>query len=134
MNIRNIRIPIKSAPARYPVLCSQGGSSTRSAIIKKKIDAYKTKLKTEKIGIVTEVGDGIASIYGMDEAMAGELVLFPKGIYGMILDLDEHTVGAVVFGNDKFIKEVKESLNKIRNYELNEYITRAKARAKLILR
>ncbi|MCK4463175.1 MAG: F0F1 ATP synthase subunit alpha [Candidatus Omnitrophica bacterium] len=76
-----------------------------SSIIKKQIDSYKVKLKTEKIGIVTEVGDGIASIYGMDEAMAGELVLFPHGIYGMVLNLDEHTVGAVIFGDDKFIKE-----------------------------
>lgn len=79
-----------------------------SSIIKKQIDSYKVKVKTEKIGIVTEVGDGIASIYGMDEAMAGELVLFPHGIYGMVLNLDEHTVGAVIFGDDKFIKEADE--------------------------
>ena len=76
-----------------------------SSIIKKQIEAYKAKIDTARVGTVVEVGDGIATIYGLDEAMASELILFPNNIYGMVLNLEEETVSAVIFGEDALIKE-----------------------------
>jgi len=76
-----------------------------SRILKKQIESYKKKLDTSEVGTVIEVGDGIATVYGLDNAMAGELLLFPGDIYGMVLNLDEETVGTCIFGNDESIKE-----------------------------
>jgi F-type H+-transporting ATPase subunit alpha len=76
-----------------------------SSIIKAEIEQFKHELDVKEIGVVTEVGDGIATVYGLENAMAGELLLFPNDIYGMVLNLDEQTVGAVLFGPDKLIKE-----------------------------
>jgi len=76
-----------------------------SQIIKKQIDSFKSQMDTATVGTVIEVGDGIARIFGLDEAMAGELLLFPHDIYGMVLNLEEDTVGACIFGEDKDIKE-----------------------------
>jgi F-type H+-transporting ATPase subunit alpha len=74
-------------------------------ILKKEITSYKKKIDTAEVGTVIEVGDGIARIYGLDNAMSGELLFFPNNIYGMVLNLEEDTVGACIFGEDKFIKE-----------------------------
>lgn len=74
-------------------------------ILKKQIESYKEKIDTAQVGTVIEVGDGIARIYGLDNAMAGELLLFPDNIYGMVLNLEEETVGACIFGEDRYIKE-----------------------------
>lgn len=79
-----------------------------SSILKKEIESYKKELDTAEVGTVIEVGDGIATVYGLDRAMAGELLLFPNNIYGMVLNLDEETVGACIFGEDKLIKEGSE--------------------------
>lgn len=76
-----------------------------SSIIKAEIEQFKHELDVKEVGIVVEVGDGIATVYGLENAMAGELLLFPHDIYGMVLNLDEQTVGAVLFGSDKLIKE-----------------------------
>jgi len=76
-----------------------------SSIIKAEIEQYKSELDVKEIGTVIEVGDGIATVYGLEKAMAGELLLFPNDVYGMALNLDEETVGAVLFGSDKLIKE-----------------------------
>ncbi|MBU1863128.1 MAG: F0F1 ATP synthase subunit alpha [Candidatus Omnitrophica bacterium] len=76
-----------------------------SSIIRAEIEHYKHTLEVKEVGVVIEVGDGIATIYGLDNAMAGELLLFPNDVYGMVLNLDEQTVGAVLFGDDKLIKE-----------------------------
>ena len=76
-----------------------------SSIIKAEIEQFRHELDVKEIGVVIEVGDGIASIYGLENAMAGELLLFPHDIYGMVLNLEEQTVGAVLFGSDKLIKE-----------------------------
>jgi F-type H+/Na+-transporting ATPase subunit alpha len=76
-----------------------------SAIIKAEIEQFRHELDVKEVGIVTEVGDGIATVYGLEKAMAGELLLFPNDVYGMVLNLDEQTVGAVLFGSDKLIKE-----------------------------
>lgn len=74
-------------------------------ILKREISSYKKKVDTAETGTVIEVGDGIARIYGLDNAMSGELLLFPSNIYGMVLNLEENTVGACIFGGDRFIKE-----------------------------
>ncbi|MFH1645421.1 MAG: F0F1 ATP synthase subunit alpha [Candidatus Omnitrophota bacterium] len=76
-----------------------------TGIIRQEIKNYKTKLDTSVIGTVIEIGDGIARIYGLDEAMVGELLLFPNDVSGMVLNLEEDTVGACVFGDDRNIKE-----------------------------
>jgi len=74
-------------------------------IIEKEIQKYQTRLSLESVGYVIQVGDGIARVYGLDEAMAGELVLFHNGVSGMVLNLEPHHVGVVIFGADREIKE-----------------------------
>ncbi len=76
-----------------------------SAVIQKEIQAYQTELKMESVGVVLQVGDGIARVYGLDKAMAGELIEFPGGVFGMALNLEEDSVGCVILGSDRGIKE-----------------------------
>ncbi len=74
-------------------------------IICSQIKNYENKLQTSETGIVILVGDGIAKVSGLDNCMAGELVEFPNGAYGMAQNLEEETVSVVVLGNDGGIKE-----------------------------
>ena len=74
-------------------------------IIRAQIKNYETKLETSETGIVILVGDGIAKVSGLDQCMAGELVEFPNGAFGMAQNLEENTVSVVVLGTDKGIKE-----------------------------
>ena len=76
-----------------------------SSVIKEQIKQYSTKLETSDIGTVIQVADGIARIHGLDEAMQGELLEFPGEVYGMVLNLDEDNVGAVLLGDQKNISE-----------------------------
>ncbi len=76
-----------------------------SALIKEQIKNYENKVELIDTGSVLKVGDGIASVYGLENAMAGELLEFPGGVYGMALNLEEDMVGAVMLGNDQGIKE-----------------------------
>jgi len=78
-----------------------------SSIIRTKIERYENKLDVADIGTVIEVGDGIARIYGLRKAMAGELVEFDDGheTYGMVLNLEEDNVGVVILGEYIHIKE-----------------------------
>lgn len=76
-----------------------------SSVIKEQIASYKGKIDTAKVGTVVEVGDGIAVVYGLDDAMANELIAFPNEISGMVLNLEEETVSAAIFGDDSLIKE-----------------------------
>ena len=76
-----------------------------TSIIRQQIEDYDRRIDTASVGTILKVGDGIAQIYGLDQAMAGELLLFPHGIYGMVLNLEEKTVGACIFGDDSLIKE-----------------------------
>ena len=71
-----------------------------TSILKKELEKYCSKIEVESVGTVIQVGDTIARIYGLDEAMMGELVEFPGGIKGMVLNLEEDSVGAVIFGTD----------------------------------
>ncbi|MCJ8277728.1 MAG: F0F1 ATP synthase subunit alpha [Bdellovibrionales bacterium] len=76
-----------------------------SRILKEQIEKYSTQLEVKETGTVLSVGDGVARIYGLQTAMAGELVVFPGEISGMVLNLEEDSVGVVIFGEDKNIKE-----------------------------
>ncbi|MDD7227566.1 MAG: F0F1 ATP synthase subunit alpha [Firmicutes bacterium] len=76
-----------------------------SALIKEQIKNYDTSLEMNDVGYVIRVGDGIALIQGLQSAMAGELLLFDNDVYGMVLNLEEDHVGAVILGDDSKIKE-----------------------------
>ena len=74
-------------------------------IIRSQIKNYENKLETSETGVVILVGDGIAKASGLEKCMAGELVEFPNGAYGMAQNLEEDTVSIVILGNDSGIKE-----------------------------
>lgn len=76
-----------------------------SLIIKNQIKNYENKLELSDTGSVLNIGDGIATVYGLDKAMSGELLEFPGNVYGMALNLEEETVGVVILGEDTGIKE-----------------------------
>jgi F-type H+-transporting ATPase subunit alpha len=74
-------------------------------VLQKELESYDTKLETKSVGVVLSVGDGIARVWGLDDALAGELIDFPGDVKGMVLNLEEDNVGAVLFGSDTKIKE-----------------------------
>jgi F-type H+-transporting ATPase subunit alpha len=76
-----------------------------SQVLQKQIEEYETEIDISEIGRVLSVGDGIARVYGLHNAMAGELLEFPHDITGMVLNLEEDNVGAVVFGDVVNIKD-----------------------------
>lgn len=76
-----------------------------SSIIKKQIKDYGKKVEVSETGTVLSIGDGIARVYGLEKAMAGELVEFPHNIRGIVLNLEEDNVGIAVMGHDAEIKE-----------------------------
>jgi F-type H+-transporting ATPase subunit alpha len=76
-----------------------------SSIIKQQIETYDTKVEVNNIGSVIQVADGVARIYGLSQAMSGEMLEFPGGIYGMALNLEEDNIGCVILGPYAQIKE-----------------------------
>lgn len=76
-----------------------------SSVIKEQIKKYSTHLEVSDVGTVIQVADGIARIHGLENAMQGELLEFPGDIYGMVLNLEEDNVGAVLLGDTKNINE-----------------------------
>ena len=76
-----------------------------SSLIQKQIEGFEEGIELKETGRVISVGDGIARIYGLGNAMAGELLAFPGGLSGMVLNLEEDNVGAVLLGRDDNIKE-----------------------------
>ncbi len=76
-----------------------------SKVIKEQIKAFSSVLDVSEAGTVIQVGDGIARVYGLQSAMSGELLEFPGGIYGIALNLDEDSIGAVLMGPDASIRE-----------------------------
>ena len=76
-----------------------------SAILKKQIQNYGKKIKTDEVGEVLTIGDGIALVSGLDNAMLGELLEFPGGVLGMALNLEEDAVGTAIMGDTSNIKE-----------------------------
>ena len=84
---------------------SDSGIQTVSEQLKSKIKGLELDFKSDEVGTVTSVGDGIAKVYGLDQAMAGELVSFDNGILGLVLNLEEDSVGIAVFGEDSLVLE-----------------------------
>ncbi|MHB1005227.1 MAG: F0F1 ATP synthase subunit alpha [Chloroflexota bacterium] len=76
-----------------------------AAIIRQQIEKFGEPVSSVDVGTIVEVGDGIAQVYGLSGAMAGELLEFPHGVYGMALNLEEQTVGAVLLGEFAALKE-----------------------------
>ena len=76
-----------------------------SDIIREQIKGYEKQLEIRETGIVLSAGDGIARIYGLDRAAAGELIEFPHGVYGIVLNLEEDNVGAAILGEQQAIRE-----------------------------
>jgi len=76
-----------------------------SSLIKAQIKGFEGQLEDDDVGTVISVGDGIALIYGLRDAMLGELLLFPGDVYGMIMNLNAEDVGSVLLGSDLSIKE-----------------------------
>ncbi len=73
--------------------------------LEKEIQKYETKLEMKSVGYVLQVGDGIARVYGLDDVMSGEIVMFKNGEAGLVLNLEPHHVGVVILGDDSDIKE-----------------------------
>ena len=76
-----------------------------SKIIKEQIEKFDRKVEVMETGTILTVGDGIARVYGLDNAMAGELLEFPHQLMGMVLNLEEDNVGVVLFGEDSELRE-----------------------------
>src|SRR5437762_3018051 len=76
-----------------------------TSVLKREIASFEQKVGVSEVGTVIEVGDGIARIYGLQNAMAGELLEFENGIMGQVFNLEEDSIGAVIFGNYLEIKE-----------------------------
>ncbi|TMA47707.1 MAG: F0F1 ATP synthase subunit alpha [Deltaproteobacteria bacterium] len=76
-----------------------------SDVIRDQIKQFEKQLEVRETGMVLSAGDGIARIYGLDKAAAGELLEFPHGVYGIVLNLEEDNVGAAIFGEQQAIRE-----------------------------
>ena len=76
-----------------------------SSVIRKELEKYETKLEMESVGTVLQVGDGIARVWGLEDVQMSELIEFPGGIMGLVLNLEEDNVGAAIFGSDTHIHE-----------------------------
>lgn len=74
-------------------------------ILKKRIEGYEDRVETAEVGTVISVGDGIARVFGLDQALAGELVEFGSGVSGLVLNLEEDNVGVALFGEDTEISQ-----------------------------
>jgi F-type H+-transporting ATPase subunit alpha len=76
-----------------------------SAILRKQLSGFEKETDIYDVGTVLQVGDGIARVYGLSKVMASELVEFPNGVFGMVMNLEEDNVGCVLFGESTLIKE-----------------------------
>src|ERR1035437_9649529 len=76
-----------------------------SAILRKQLSGFENEMDIYDVGTVLSVGDGIARVYGLSKVMASELVEFPNDVKGMVLNLDEDSVGCVLFGESTLVKE-----------------------------
>jgi F-type H+-transporting ATPase subunit alpha len=84
---------------------SQIKPSEVSEILKKQIEGFRSSVELEEVGTVLQVGDGIARIYGLNNVQANELIEFDSGVMGIVLNLEEDNVGAVLLGSSELIKE-----------------------------
>lgn len=79
-----------------------------TSIIKNELEKYKTRLRMESVGNVIQVGDAIAKVYGLDDVMMGEFVEFPERVFGMVLNLEQDSVGIAIFGPENPDRNIKE--------------------------
>jgi F-type H+/Na+-transporting ATPase subunit alpha len=75
-----------------------------SALIKKRISDFDTRLEVSETGTIISVGDGVARVHGLDRCLAGEMLELPGGTYGLALNLEEDNVGVALFGGEAAIK------------------------------
>src|SRR5271170_4789512 len=75
------------------------------SVLQSEIEQFRTKLQVDEVGRVLEVGDGIARVYGLAGAMAGEMVEFPSGVRGQVFNLEENSVGVIILGDYLAISE-----------------------------
>src|SRR5258708_38105088 len=80
-------------------------SDETTSIIQKQLEGFESKLELSEVGYVLQCGDGIARVYGLKPALAGELLELPNGVYGMRMNLEADTVGVVLLGCDRLVKE-----------------------------
>ncbi|MBU0650485.1 F0F1 ATP synthase subunit alpha [bacterium] len=80
-------------------------SNEIASVITKQIEEFSAALEVSEVGTVIQVGDGVVKIYGLSKAIAGGLLLFPNNVYGMALNLEEDTIGAILLGADNSVKE-----------------------------
>ncbi len=76
-----------------------------TAVLRKQLSGFEKEIDIYDVGIVLQVGDGIARLYGLSKVMASELIEFPNNVFGMVLNLEEDNVGCILFGDDTKIKE-----------------------------
>ena len=76
-----------------------------SAILRRQLSGFENEADIYEVGTVLQVGDGVARVYGISKVMASELVEFPNGVMGMVLNLEEDNVGVILFGDDRLVKE-----------------------------
>ncbi len=76
-----------------------------SAILRRQLSGFESEADIYEVGTVLQVGDGVARVYGLTKVMASELVEFPNGVVGMVLNLEEDNVGVMLFGDDRHVKE-----------------------------
>ncbi|HBK85585.1 MAG TPA: F0F1 ATP synthase subunit alpha, partial [Firmicutes bacterium] len=81
------------------------GPEEISSILKQQIEQFQTAVTLDEVGTVLQVGDGIARLYGLSQAMSGELLEFTGGAFGMVLNLEEDNVACAILGDDREIKE-----------------------------
>jgi F-type H+-transporting ATPase subunit alpha len=74
-------------------------------ILQQELDKFENKIDTEHVGTVLQVGDGIATVHGLPDCQMGELLEFPGGVMGLALNLEEDSIGAVLIGDDRKIRE-----------------------------
>ncbi|NLE66034.1 MAG: F0F1 ATP synthase subunit alpha [Lentisphaerae bacterium] len=76
-----------------------------TSVLRRQIESFTARIETREIGTVLQVGDGIARIYGLPQAMSGELLEFPNTVFGMAMNLESDMIGAIIMGDDTLIKE-----------------------------
>ncbi len=86
-------------------MVQRAGKDEISAIIKEQIKRFRHELTLDEVGVVVEVGDGIARVFGLERALSSEIIIFPGDIPGLIVNLEEDNVGIALFGDEKTIKE-----------------------------
>jgi len=76
-----------------------------TSVLRNEIKSFETELKLQTVGYVIQAGDGVARVYGLKDVMASELIEFPHGVFGMALNLEEDSVGCVILGDERLVKE-----------------------------